>query len=1218
MQTENRNQWIFLAACVSLLLPIAGTFVCFFLFPEKIFINLPLHSVMEAVGGMMALATAGILAVEVERNRLERHYVWIISSMASMGVLDIFHAMFNAGDRFIWLHSVATLIGGVLFSLTLLPESKYPATGGVKVLIISMASSFILSVLLSVSPDLPAMATPEAGFTVTAKLLNLGGGAGFLVGSLFFCRRFREDTHLDDLLFIIHTILFGTAGLLFEASTLWDGTWWWWHVLRILAYSVALGVAASSYLSEQLNLFASNQKLSVINQNLDKQVEQQSRELQVSEERYDLAVRGSTDGFWDWDLGDDVVFYSPRFKELLGYDEDEFPHQLKAFQDALHAEDKGRVTRAIRQHLAKESNYDIEYRLRTKNGEYRWFRARGQAVWNPEGKAARMAGSITDITVQKIAEESLKHERFLFQTLLEHLPIAIYFKDQEGRFTRVTDSLAKTLGISNPTDLLGKTVFDFFDPAYAQIANLDDQFVMNHGIPIIAKEEQAILKDGRKFWVITTKIPLRDNKEKITGTIGISHDITYQKLSTQRLSAVIEATPHALLVLESNGTILSANHSTSEIFGYDNQTLLQRSIEDLIPDLSDQPIDLANRFQVTNDPTSRSVTKPLHMPGITGIRQDRTSVPIDVKASRFNFAGSERILISIEDATKRQEVESDLIAAKNAAESANRAKSDFVAKMSHEIRTPMNAIVGLTELLLDASPERYQAEHLKIILDSADSLLSIINEILDFSKIESGKLELESIEFDIAELVGDTLKTLGHRASSKGLELAWEISPDVPSILVGDSTRIRQIINNLVGNSIKFTPTGVVLVTIGLKAQASHDARIAIAVKDTGIGISSEKQKQIFEAFQQADNSVTREYGGTGLGLAITKRLAQAMKGDLTLESQDGCGSTFSAEIQLKLIGEEIVTQSDKHIQLNLDYYTDIYIIDPHETSRRITTETLRGWKTNAVPVVCGESLQASLEKQSKKESFRPYLMIDPVALADQDQTFIQWVRSHPTKSIRSMPITFLLSKVKHIEESRLADLYNIEQVLTKPLKHSELQRLLQSPTNPASDSIDRELPLGEPSSTQQAESRGAGIQIKGDRPAETSPPLRILLVEDGKANQILAQQLLTKWGHMVELAENGQLAVDMAQDQRFDLILMDVQMPVMDGIEATRKIRQEPNPNQDTPIVAMTAHAMSGDREKCLDAGMNDYITKPFRQADLLTVIQSIASPVGPESNIG
>ncbi|MBL6724678.1 MAG: response regulator [Rubripirellula sp.] len=216
------------------------------------------------------------------------------------------------------------------------------------------------------------------------------------------------------------------------------------------------------------------------------------------------------------------------------------------------------------------------------------------------------------------------------------------------------------------------------------------------------------------------------------------------------------------------------------------------------------------------------------------------------------------------------------------------------------------------------------------------------------------------------------------------------------------------------------------------------------------------------------------------------------------------------------------------------------------------------------------------------------------------------------------MPITFLLSKVKHIEESRLADLYNIEQVLTKPLKHSELQRLLQSPTNPASDSIDRELPLGEPSSTQQAESRGAGSQIKGDSPAETSPPLRILLVEDGKANQILAQQLLTKWGHMVELAENGQLAVDMAQDQRFDLILMDVQMPVMDGIEATRKIRQEPNPNQDTPIVAMTAHAMSGDREKCLDAGMNDYITKPFRQADLLTVIQSIASPVGPESNIG
>lgn len=1194
MQTDKPNRWIFVAACASLLIPIVGHFLCKSLFSSHYFINLPLHSVMEVVGGMMALATAGILAVELERGRIAHHHVWVIASMASMGVLDIFHASFAAGDRFVWLHSSATLVGGLLLAQTTLAKIQSSNFSGGRSLLYSISGSLLLSLLLSSMPQLPAMSVKGSGFTATARFLNLGGGAGFLLASVYFSKRFHQTKHIEDLLFLIHAVLFGTAGLLFEVSTLWDATWWWWHVLRVSAYTVAFGIAISSYLSEELNLFARNQKLSRLNRLLDRQVEERSKKLQSSEEKYDLAIRGSTDGFWDWDLKNNVVFYSPRFKELLGYHHSDFPHRVKTFQDSLHSDDRQRVTRSLQRHLAKREIYDIEYRLKTRTGVYKWFRSRGQAVWNESGKATRMAGSITDITERKIAENSLQHERFLFQTLLEHLPIAIYFKDQEGCFQRITDSLAKTLGVNEPQQIVGKTVFDFFDPSYASISHHDDRVVMNSGKPLIAKEEHVTLLDGRRYWVATTKIPLRDARGDIAGTIGISHDINDQKLSEQKLSAVIEATTHALLVIEDNGSILSANQSTSEIFGYKNDQLLRMSIQELIPKLTHNLLNFGDT-SFSNSPGQRLDERPANsLQGIDGMRNDHASIPVDVKVSRFRFSGSQRILISVEDATKRKKVESDLIAAKNAAEAANQAKSDFVAKMSHEIRTPMNAIVGLTELLLTNDPNRTQAYHLKVILDSAESLLAIINEILDFSKIEASNLELDKREFDLPELVGDTLKTLSHRAQEKGIELAWEIAQDVPTSLVGDALRLRQVLVNLVGNAIKFTLHGEVFVSIQLQEIANQQVRLILEFKDSGIGISSDKQQQVFEAFQQADNSITREFGGTGLGLAITHRILEAMDGDLRLSSQPGVGTTFTANCLLELNhANDLHNRVDPAVSQNWDY-TDLFILDPQKKSRGITVDALRCWGSHAISLENGNDLKKELESLGQNPSFRPYLFVDPAAFEDKEWSLLQWIRSHEIPAIRKLPITLLLSDLKTDSKER-SDQYRIERVLIKPIKYSEIKEALH------------------PSTRLSTSPRLASIQAVLDQSSRESKaehePLRILLVEDGKANQILATQLLSKWGHQVDLAENGLLALEATREKPFDLILMDIQMPLMDGLDATRMIRSKVNPNQKTPIIAMTAHAMSGDRQICLDAGMNAYITKPFRQAKLEEVIEKVRS---------
>jgi len=917
-------------------------------------------------------------------------------------------------------------------------------------------------------------------------------------------------------------------------------------------------------------------------------IKQTERALRASEERFELAVRGSSDGLWDWNVLTDEVYYAPRFKQLIGYEDHEFPNTFESFESHLHPDDRGPTLQVLDEHIHGKGPYDVEYRLGRKTGEYRWFRARGQAVWNEQGNATRMAGSITDIDDQKQAAEQLKHERFLLHTLLEHLPDAIYFKDEQGRFLRVSNTLATQFGAANPRDVIGKSDADFFEADYAAQARRDEDALMRSGEPLVGKEERPQWAGGETSWVSTTKVPLRDEEGRIIGTFGISHDITAQKQAEVRFRRVVEAAPVAMLVIHPDDGVQLANPQAETLFGRARDDLIGLPVEQLMPPRFRERHE-AHRRAYFQAPVARDMGRGLEL---IGLRNDGREFPIEVGLSPIETEAGTLVLCNITDVTSRREAEAALIAAKEAAEAANRAKSDFLANMSHEIRTPMNAVIGMTELVLDTALEPTQRGYLETALESAESLLSIINGILDFSKIEAGKVELESIPFSLREELGDTMKSLALRAHRKGLELAWHVGTDVPDRLLGDPARLRQIVVNLVGNAIKFTETGEVVLDVdsppanvaeaaGFRTDAGSvghgECELRCAVRDTGIGIPPEKLDAIFGAFEQADTSTTREYGGTGLGLSISASLSRLMGGDIRVESELGAGSTFHFTARFGVASDAGPRDLFDDVEV-LDGLPAL-IVDDNATNRRILEETLRSWGLEVTAVAGGREALAVLRNAADPRQ-RPRLLLTDVNMPGMDgYTLSERIRQ--SADFADTVIIVLTSGGRPGDAARCAEL-GIAAHLLKPVKQSEL--------------FDSLMLAVAPSIAKREESEDDGTA------ADDVAPLRILLAEDGLANQKLAVGLLTRWGHAVEVANDGREAVDRTAAEAFDLVLMDVQMPVMDGLEATREIRaRELQTGGRLPIIAMTAHAMKGDRERCLEAGMDGYVSKPIRKRELL-----------------
>lgn len=838
-----------------------------------------------------------------------------------------------------------------------------------------------------------------------------------------------------------------------------------------------------------------------------------------------------------------------------------------------------------------------------RQGITRWLLTSKLPLWDDSGNVIGIVGIGRDITKRRQAQIELLHQKSSFQQLFENIAVGIAVCDMNEKIIQVNTQFEKIFQYRSD-EILGKTLNDIVVPSHLASEGID---ALNKVLQqkTILKETFRKRKDGSLVNVRMHGVPIIVEGVQ-TGIYAIYEDITESNQTKEHytreeklLRTVIDNLPDLIYAKDKECRKILSNladvhnmgkNFESEVLGktdfdfYSKEEAEKFYNDDLTVFRTGSPV-INREESFINQWGKRQWLLTSKLPlwnendeviGLVGIGRDITAL----KEAEIKVQEQLKII---------EEKNIELQKARDNAIQASKAKSTFLANMSHELRTPLNGIIGMTDLALQTtSINEEQHRYLSGVKSSAEILLALINDILDFSKIEADKLELNPIDFSLRDELAAALQPLGARADEKGIELFYDVDPEIPDWLRGDSFRLKQVIINLVGNAIKFTSKGEIKVQVQLDHQMDDEMKLRFTVSDTGIGIPEDKRHLIFESFTQADSSISRKFGGTGLGLAISSRLVQLMGGKINVESEVGKGSKFYFSVAFsKATAFSPIAQHDFLTGLSA------LVVDDNESIRDILEKILKSWRMIPTVVRSGKEALAELKKAS--ESGNPYpLMLLDIRLPDMDGAQIV-EQAASLIDIRNMDVIVISMSHSPGDIERLKKL-GVTTYLTKPFSHSELLETIQA------------VFVKRNSVAKEAKS-SVSVKSGDTKKILDVPPnrlLRILVAEDNPMNQEVARSILLKRGHTVTMANNGREAVELFKEQRFDIILMDIQMPEMDGFEATSIIRAtEKTIGGHIPIIAVTANAMKEDEERCLAAGMDGYISKPLRMAELIATVE-------------
>ena len=910
-------------------------------------------------------------------------------------------------------------------------------------------------------------------------------------------------------------------------------------------------------------------------------------ELRRSEAFYEALVESLPQNIFRKDLNGRFTFVNERFCRTVGRPREEvigqtdfeiFPRMLA---QKYHSDDR-RLLETGELFEATEENL-------TQDGERHYVHVLKTPILDRAGARIGIQGIFWDVTLEHRVQDELAHERDLLQALLEYAPDAIYFKDTESRILRASRAFARKAGYAEPSELVGRTDHELFAKEHADAARADELRVLATGEIIDGQTEREVWPSGRVTWALTSKLPLRDGRGQVVGTFGVSRDITELKLAQVELertekkyrSIVVNALD-GIFQTTPEGHYLSANPALARIYGFESVEELIGERTNIAEQLYVNPArrEEFQRLLQANDRIEGFESQVYRRDGqVIWIAENARAVR-DLSGQLLYYEGT------VEDISARKRAEHELEMARDAALQSARAKSAFLANTSHEIRTPMNGIIGMTRLLLDTPLTQEQRSHLETLRSSAEGLLTILKDILDFSKIESGRMDFEILDFDLRELVEDTVELLAERAFGKHLELTVWIDHRIPPLVGGDSGRVRQVLTNLLNNAIKFTMDGEVVVRVELIGEEPEAWMIRCEVTDTGVGIAREALGKIFDPFVQADGSTTRRFGGTGLGLSISRGLMHGMGGELGVTSELEKGSTFWFTLRVRRsVGVEPESMPDLPSKR-------VLVVEHHPRTQQVLVHELEGTEFQSVLASSGAEGLEALRKAADEGAPFDVAILD-LRLPDMDALSLAH-EIHLKPGLECARLIVAAPLGQRLDVSLLRTV-GVAAHLAKPVKRARLLETL------------RAVVRGE-----EAEERRTVRTVVESSPGQ-GPALgsiRILMAEDNLVNQKVASALLKKLGQETAVAEDGRQALEMVARHAYDVILMDCQMPEMDGYEATHRIRLEESNGaygSRVPhfIIALTANAMVGDRERCLEAGMDDFLTKPLEVAALESALR-------------